>query len=144
MALFNTCFWRSAGPTCTTDFDLWQLAPNWSNVNASILGITESWLDDSVPDSEISIDNFSLLRKDRNRNGGGVALYIKNLFAFNVKSDLMLDNLECVMTEVLLPMTKPILGEVFIIPQTSAVSLKNLHFCVVTITTFQFGKYFNW
>ena len=82
------------------------------NTHASILGITESWLDESVPDSEISIDNFSLVRKDRNRNGGGVALYIKNSLAFNVRSDLMPDNLECVMAEVLLPKTKPRLGGV--------------------------------
>ena len=37
---------------------------------------SETWLDSSISDSEISIDNYSIVRKDRNRNGGGVLIYI--------------------------------------------------------------------
>ena len=33
-------------------------------------------LDISISDSEIAIDNYMIFRKDRNRNGGGVLLYI--------------------------------------------------------------------
>jgi hypothetical protein len=44
-----------------------------------LLGIAETWLDESVKDSEISIGNYTLYRKDRNRvkmgKGGGVVLY---------------------------------------------------------------------
>jgi hypothetical protein len=44
--------------------------------NIKILSINESLLDSTISDSEVSLDGFSLFRCDRNRNGGGVALYI--------------------------------------------------------------------
>ena len=50
------------------------------------MGISESKLDDSVPTSEIQIDEYDLLRYDRNRHGGGVACYIRNDLSYNVKS----------------------------------------------------------
>ena len=54
--------------------------------NAAVMGISESKLDDSVPTSEIQIDEYDLLRYDRNRHGGGVACYIRNDLSYNVKS----------------------------------------------------------
>ena len=48
--------------------------------NADIIGVTETWLNTNILDSEMSMEGYSLLRKDRsdNRRGGGVALYIRN------------------------------------------------------------------
>ena len=40
-----------------------------------ILCITETHLHKNVDNSEISIDNFTLVRRDRNCHGGGVAIY---------------------------------------------------------------------
>ena len=54
--------------------------------NAVVIGISESKLDDSLPTSEIPIDEYDLLRCDRNRNRGGVACYIRNDLSYNVKS----------------------------------------------------------
>ncbi len=45
---------------------------------ASVIGITETWLDGSVTDSEVEIPGYSLQRRDRNRNGGGVCVYINS------------------------------------------------------------------
>jgi hypothetical protein len=44
----------------------------------SIIALTETWLDDTVEDYRISINGYNAIRLDRNSNGGGVALYIKN------------------------------------------------------------------
>ena len=41
-------------------------------------GITESWLGLRVDDSRIQVDGYSVIRQDRNINGGGVALYVRN------------------------------------------------------------------
>ena len=41
-----------------------------------IIGINETWLDKSVDDMEIKIPGFSVVRKDRNKHGGGVCFYI--------------------------------------------------------------------
>ena len=40
--------------------------------NAAVKGIAESELDNCILDSEIQIDNYQILRFDRNRNGGGL------------------------------------------------------------------------
>ena len=59
-----------------------------------ILVITESKLDRSFPDSQVFINRFSKpVRKDRNKHGGGLLMYIKEdipqkeLF-FNLPSDI--------------------------------------------------------
>ena len=44
----------------------------------AVIVITESKLDESNFQSEIEIDNYDLLRCDRNRNGGAVAYYIRS------------------------------------------------------------------
>ena len=38
--------------------------------------MVESWLDDTILDSEISIQGYSLCRLDRTRHGGGVLIYV--------------------------------------------------------------------
>ena len=47
-----------------------------SDLKIHCLSINETFLDKSIYDSEVNIENFSIFRNDRNRNGGGVALYI--------------------------------------------------------------------
>ena len=41
--------------------------------NATILGISETKLDNTIMDSELKIEGYDLIRSDRNRRGGGVA-----------------------------------------------------------------------
>ena len=53
-----------------------------NSAKLSVIGISESKLDNSVDDSEICIPGYNILRKDRNRNGGGVLAYIKDEFIF--------------------------------------------------------------
>ena len=49
----------------------------------AILGITESKLYSSVSDQEVNINVYSVLRSDRNRNGGGVTSYVRADLCFN-------------------------------------------------------------
>ena len=51
-------------------------------------------LDSSIPDSCVNIDGFSVIRKDRNRQGGGVIAYVKSNIIYNVRHDLSDDELE--------------------------------------------------
>ena len=78
-----------------------------SEIKPSIFGISESWLDDSVTNREIEIPGFSVIRNDRNRDGGGVCIYVKSSLAFNQRVDLHDPKLEAVWVEILLPMSKP-------------------------------------
>ena len=54
------------------------------STNAAIIGINETKLDESVLEPEIQIDDYKILRCDRNRHGGGVACYIRNDLSYNI------------------------------------------------------------
>ena len=80
--------------------------------------MTETWLDESVFDSEVQINSYVLRRQDRNRHGGGVCIYIRRDLSFNPRDDLSHDELEAKWIELLLPKTKSILcGVVYRPPQ---------------------------
>ena len=53
------------------------------STNAAVIDICESKLDASVLEQETIIDNYKILRCDRNRQGGGVARYIRNDLSYN-------------------------------------------------------------
>ena len=75
--------------------------------NAAIIGISESKLDESVLEPEIQIDDYKILRCDRNRHGGGVACYIRNDLNYNILS-VFPREIESVVFQILLPNSKPI------------------------------------
>ena len=90
-----------------------------------VLCITESMLDDSVIDSELSIAGYHLLRKDRTRMGGGCAIY------FHSSLDVtFIDSLHCNDIEILWCDIKPSSGKSFLLgclyrPPSSNVSYFN-------------------
>lgn len=85
-----------------------------ARTKAAVLCITETWLDNSVTNTEVKIDGYSLLRKDRSRTGGGVCAYIRGDLAFTQRTDLQQTELEAIWFDILLPKTKPILvGNVY-------------------------------
>ena len=79
-----------------------------NNSSAAVIAISETWLDSSVTDAEININGYTVIRADRNREGGGVCMYIKNNLAFNCRLDLLEENVEALWIDLLLPKTKPI------------------------------------
>ena len=86
---------------------------------ASVIAISETWLDETVTDSEIELEDFNVIRNDQNRNGGGVCLYIKNNVAFNVRSDFCNVQIESIWAEILLPKSKPIVVGACYQPETN-------------------------
>lgn len=76
------------------------------NTRAACICITETWLDESIFDSEI--ENYIVRRKDRNRQGGGVCIYVRSDLAFNPLDDLLHEELEATWIELFLPKTQPI------------------------------------
>ena len=85
------------------------------NTNAAIIGVTESKIDSSIFDSEINIEGYSLLRKDRNRHGGGVVCYIQNTLCFNT-IDIFSEEVENIVFDIFLPKTKPFTVGIFYRP----------------------------
>ena len=75
---------------------------------AAVISLSETWLDNSVTDCEISIDDYCLIRRDRNKNGGGVCMYIRSDISFSQRNDLDSDDLEILWCDILLPKSRPI------------------------------------
>lgn len=74
-----------------------------------IITFSETWLDSSINDSEIEIENCIVIRKDRNHNGGGVCAYIRSDICFNVRMDLDHAHIEAIWFDILFPNAKPLL-----------------------------------
>lgn len=53
--------------------------------NIGVLGISETWLKASIPDSLLNAQNFSLVRNDRKRGrGGGTCMYVNNNLEYEI------------------------------------------------------------
>ena len=50
--------------------------------NATIIGISETKLDNTITNNDLFIEGYDLVRSDRNRHGGGVVCYIKKEIHF--------------------------------------------------------------
>ena len=42
----------------------------------AVIAFTEIWLDDTIVNGEIAVQGYSVYRKDRNRHGGGIVVYV--------------------------------------------------------------------
>ena len=64
--------------------------------NIDIMGISETWLNESITDSEMNINGYTFLRRDRNnmqkKRGGGVAFYVKNELNLIQREDIFETN----------------------------------------------------
>ena len=97
------------------------------STNAFVIGICESKLDPSVLEQEISLDNYKILRCDRNRHGGGVACYVRNYLSYNILS-VFPSETENIFFEILLPNSKPVtVGTIYCPPpsQTNFLEVVN-------------------
>jgi hypothetical protein len=61
---------------------------NMISQNIDILGLTETKLDSSFPVSQFKMENFTVYRKDRNCNGGGLMMYINSSIPSRIRNDL--------------------------------------------------------
>ena len=51
-----------------------------------IICIVETWLLSEIEDNEVMIENYQIIRQDRNRHGGGVLMYINSCLSVRVLS----------------------------------------------------------
>ena len=87
-----------------------------------IIGINETKLDHTVIDGEVEIDEYQIIRNDRNSFGGGVALYIHDSVPFTLY-DAICSNLESLTIKLNIPYVRPILITTICRPPGSTVDL---------------------
>ena len=88
-----------------------------------ILSFNETKFDDSIKSCEVRIPGYEFIRCDRNRQGGGVGLYIKTSINFAVRSDLYVSNLENLSIEIRKPNSRPFLIATWYRPPCSTIDL---------------------
>lgn len=76
--------------------------------NIHIMAISETHLDHSFENMEFAFGGYSLFRKDRNKFGGSVAVYVQNHIPVKMRRDLMLHDIEALWLQIHLPQVKPI------------------------------------
>ena len=95
--------------------------------NIDVLCLSETWLDSTIPDSQIHIPGYTLERKDRNREGGGVLMYIRHDISYDVRYDItsVSSHVENLWVEVKLSPTLPCLISCMYIPPSSRIEYLN-------------------
>ena len=60
-----------------------------------IFTISQSWLNSSISDSEISLSGYTLVRQDRkDKSGGGTAIYVHDGIPYTHRPDLSIGGIE--------------------------------------------------
>ena len=67
-----------------------------------IICISETWLDSTIANNNITPMGYTAFRKDRNRQGGGIAILVSDDLAVTNRTDISSQNLETVVVEVLI------------------------------------------
>ena len=65
-----------------------------------IIGITETKVDSTIQNSDIAIEDHVIERNDRDKHGGGVALYIRKTVNYRLREDLQNTNVESISIQV--------------------------------------------
>ncbi|XP_071950945.1 uncharacterized protein [Antedon mediterranea] len=70
--------------------------------NLDIVALTETWLNCNVLDSELSVSNYTLFRRDRDtdKRGGGILMLVNNKFTCNRVERLESDSTEFMWIEI--------------------------------------------
>ncbi len=57
-----------------------------------IFAVSDTHLDSSIQNSELLVNGFSFFRRDRNKHGGGVAIFVQSHLPVKERSDFMLND----------------------------------------------------
>ncbi len=74
--------------------------------NIHVLAVTETHLDQTFTDDVLNINGYNIYRKDKNKYGGGVAIYIQSHIPVKIRQDLMPVDVEALWLQVQLPFVK--------------------------------------
>ena len=98
-----------------------------------IMAINETKTDNKISDQKIAIDGYYVERRDRNKFGGGVAMYIHNSVEYKIRDDLMNFEIECLTIQVKIGMSKPFLVTSLYSPNNTTDHLNKIHSLIACI-----------
>ncbi|KAI5714781.1 hypothetical protein M8J77_005490 [Diaphorina citri] len=102
--------------------------PEFTNIilgsGLDIICVTESWLDPSISNAEVSLLGYRMIRHDRvGKGGGGIAIYLNNTFNYNVLASSppqYIASAEFLIIEVVIVSSKILLAVVYHPPRAGS------------------------
>ena len=98
-----------------------------------ILTINETKIDTDIDDHEILIDGYHVERLDRNKFGGGVAIYMHKIINHKVRNDPMIYDLESISVKVTIGMHKPFIVTSLYLPNHTVEYFNKLESVIANI-----------
>ena len=80
-----------------------------ANKPLHVLAINESKLDLVDSDRLVNVEGYNIVRRDRNKHGGGVCFYLRNTITYSRQHQLENDDLELIALEIQKPNSCPFL-----------------------------------
>jgi len=71
------------------------------SLNPDLIVLTETWLDSDTPDESVTLSGYAVARKDRNKFGGGIIIYVSLKFCFDVIDSNTVPSISACDTEIL-------------------------------------------
>ena len=88
-----------------------------------VLCLNETKLSNEINDEDLQIENYhTIFRKECDRNGGGVAIYVNDTIELKKREDLQTE-IESITVELAIPFVKPILITTVCRPPDSLVEI---------------------
>ena len=91
--------------------------------NIDVLALNETRLHATISNEEVHIIGYDIIRLDRDRNGGGVCIYIRSSLPYSYREDLVLNDLESVSIEVRKPNSRPFIISTIYRPPSATVDI---------------------
>ena len=88
-----------------------------------ILAVNKIRLNDTISSGKVAVPGYTLKRNDRNRDGGGVALYILNTINYARLLDLESESLELIGIKVIKAKDKPFIVNTWYRPPHANINL---------------------
>lgn len=97
-----------------------------TNENYDVIGISETWLSDNIPSNLVHIDGYNFIRKDRDSRGGGVGIYLRTSFRYEILNNNSHDALEQIWIKFKLCNRTYIIGTLYRPPKKNLLEFMNV------------------
>ena len=97
------------------------------STEAHVISLNETRLHSSVGDGEIDVPGYNVVRCDRNRDGGGVLLYIKDSFNYMSCEESSLFQIEAVAVKILLGTKHLLISTIYRPPSANIDYFHHIH-----------------
>ena len=91
-----------------------------------VFGVSETWLNDSIPNGEVDIPSYVQYRRDRGSRGGGLLVYVPANLRSQRRLDLEAEGVEVIWVELHVHRKSILFGSIYRPPNADTEVLENI------------------